>query len=87
MGRCVFLKVYRNEMWKEHELCKFLKYDKFFLKIPNNQRYYRNIYKKRVRNIENQCANFAAWNDNLNSTAACENAGAFDPVIHTNKRS
>ena len=22
-------------MWKEHELCKFLKYDKFFLKIPN----------------------------------------------------
>ena len=35
MGRCVFLKVYRNEMWKEHELYKFLKYDKFFLKIPN----------------------------------------------------
>ncbi len=45
MGRCVFLKVYRNEMWKEQELCKFLKYDNFFLENTKYQRYYRNIYK------------------------------------------
>ena len=64
----------------------FTKYDKFFLKIPNIRDIIENIYTKRVRNIENQCANFAAWNDNLNSTAACENAGAFDPVIHANKK-
>ncbi len=86
MGRCVFLKVYRNEMWKEHELCKFLKYDKFFLKIPN----IRDIietYTKTSPEYRKSMRNFVAWNDNLNSTAACENAGAFDPVIHTNKRS
>lgn len=58
-------------MWKEHEFCKFLKYDNFFLKIPNIRDIYRNLLGGLYRENPVKSRNYEA----VKSSKKWENVG------------